>query len=223
MPREYARCLGVALATWLPLAVALAAARAAGLLSGKSALAAGVATLILAMLVAIPFAASLAAARRAIERLGERDEPITAASLPFVARALGPGLMRLRSAYGTRLIHAETRLAAAEAIIAAIPDPLLLIDTRRRIVRANVAAAELIGRRAEPGDLAGALRSPVLLSAVDALLRPGPHGETGKGPGKDPRGPGQESNSACRDQPIGSCAPTSHGSTGRGSTARSRF
>ena len=97
--------------------------------------------------------------------------------------------MRLRSAYGTRLIHAETRLAAAEAIIAAIPDPLLLIDIRRRIVRTNAAAVELIGRRAEPGDLAGALRSPVLLSAVDLLLRPGPHGEAGQGPGP---GPGQE-------------------------------
>ena len=79
-------------------------------------------------------------------------------------------------------MHAETRLAAAEAIIAAIPDPLLLIDIRRRIVRANAAAIELIGRRAEAGDLAGALRSPVLLSAVDSLLR----GEAVPGPGREP-------------------------------------
>ena len=35
--------------------------------------------------------------------------------------------MRLRGTYNSRLIQAETRLAAAEAVIAAIPDPLLLI------------------------------------------------------------------------------------------------
>ena len=68
--------------------------------------------------------------------------------------------MRLRAAHDAKLTQAEARLAAAEAIIAAIPDPLLLIDRRRRIVRANEAAVALIGRRAEPGDLAGALRSP---------------------------------------------------------------
>ena len=79
--------------------------------------------------------------------------------------------MRLRTAYHTRLMQAETRSAAAETVIAAIPDPLLLIDHRRRIVRANTAAATLIGRCPEPGDLAGALRNPVLLSAVHSLLR----------------------------------------------------
>jgi len=47
----------------------------------------------------------------------------------------------------------------------------LLIDHRRRVVRANSAAAELIGTVAEPRDLAGALRNPVLLAAVDSLLR----------------------------------------------------
>ena len=129
------------------------------------------------MLIALAFAASLAGLRRmiegmgAIERLGEANGPIGAAAAPLVGRTLWPGLMRLRGTYDARLIRAETRLAAAEAVIAAIPDPLLLIDARRRIVRANQAAAALIGRRAEPGDLAGALRNPVLLSAVDSLLR----------------------------------------------------
>src|SRR5919112_4001060 len=179
MPREYSRCLGVALATWLPVAAALAALQAIGLLTGASTIVAAVATLILAILIAIPFAASLAAVRRAIERLGEANAPVGNAAAPLVGRALWPGLMRLRAAYDTRLIQAETRLAAADAVIAAIPDPLLLIDNRRRIVRAHTPAVELIGRRAEPGDLAGALRNPVLLSAVDSLLR----GEAAGGPG----------------------------------------
>ncbi len=97
MPREYFRCLGVSLATWLPVVVVLGALETAGLLAGSSMLAAAAATLILAMLVAIPFAASLATTRRAIERLGERNEPVIAAAAPFVARALWPGLMRLRA------------------------------------------------------------------------------------------------------------------------------
>src|SRR4051794_15842315 len=141
MPGEYSRCLGIALATWLPVAAMLAVLWAAGLLAGASAAATAAAALMLATLIALPFAASLAALRRAIERLSEANGPIGAVAAPLVGRALWPGLMRLRGIYDARLIRAETRLAAAEAVIAAIPDPLLLIDARRRIVRANQAAA----------------------------------------------------------------------------------
>ena len=138
----------------------------------------------------------------AIERPGEANGPVGAAAAPLVGRALWPGLMRLRGTYDARLIQAETRLAAAEAVIAAIPDPLLLIDARRRIVRANEAAAALIGRRAEPGDLAGALRNPGaavrrrLAAARRAVAEPGhagtqhrvqPVGNDGSGPARPPR------------------------------------
>ena len=173
MPREYFRCLGVALAAWLPVALVLAVLEAVGLLSGAIAAAA---TLIVAMLIAVPFAASLAAARKAINRLGELKGLVNTESMPLVMRALWPSLMRLRAAYHTRLTQAETRFAAAETVITRIPYPLLLIDNGRRIVRANAAAAELIGRRPEPGDLAGAVRHPMLLSAVDSLL----HGEAAR-------------------------------------------
>lgn len=181
MPREYSKWLGVVLATWAPVALALAALWVIGWLADASAVTAAAASLVLAILIALRFAASLAAARRAIERLSTPDAPVGTTVMPLVARALWPGLMRLRGVYDARLIQAETRLAAAETVIAAIPDPLLLIDTRRRIVRANQAAVELIGRRVEPGDLAGALRNPVLLAAVDSLL----HGEAARGPGRN--------------------------------------
>ncbi len=186
MPREYFRCLGLSLATWLPVVIILGVLQAAGLLTGSSTLTAAAASLLLAMLVAVPFAAALAAARRAIERLGEGDRPANAAAVPLAARSLWPGLMRLRAGYDTRLAQSERRLAAAEAIVAAIPDPLLLIDIRRRIVRTNSAAVELIGRRTEPGDLAGALRSPVLLTAVDSMLRTGLRAEAERGPERSP-------------------------------------
>ncbi|MGD9614527.1 MAG: ATP-binding protein [Alphaproteobacteria bacterium] len=184
MPREYSRCFGVTLATWLPVAATLGALVAVGLLTATSAIVAAAVSLVLAVLIAVPFAVSLAAARQAIERLGEAKESIGTAAVPPVARALWPGLMRLRAAYDSRLVQAEARFAAAEAVMDAIPDPLLLIDSRRRIVRANKAAAKLIGRRAEPGDLAGALRNPMLLSAVDSLLRGEAVRDPGRGPGR---------------------------------------
>jgi two-component system, OmpR family, phosphate regulon sensor histidine kinase PhoR len=63
------------------------------------------------------------------------------------------------------------RLAAAEAIIAAVPDPLILLDERRRIVRANTAAAALVEVLQPPCDLAAVLRNPAVLTAADAVLR----------------------------------------------------
>jgi two-component system phosphate regulon sensor histidine kinase PhoR len=68
------------------------------------------------------------------------------------------------------------RLAAAEAIVAAAPDPLILLDRQRRMIRANAAALELTGALPEPRDLAAALRNPALLAAADAVLA----GESGR-------------------------------------------
>ena len=84
MPREYSRCVGVALATWLPVAAVLGALQAVGLLTGASAAAAVAAGLIVGMLIALAFAASLAGLRRMIEGMGasERLGEATAPSAP---------------------------------------------------------------------------------------------------------------------------------------------
>ena len=83
-------------------------------------------------------------------------------------------MLRLDRTWREHAAQAESRLAAAEAVIAAVPDPLILIDRQRRIVRSNAAAAEFIGSGVEPRDLAAALRNPVLLAAADAVLQRGP-------------------------------------------------
>jgi two-component system phosphate regulon sensor histidine kinase PhoR len=85
--------------------------------------------------------------------------------------AIWPAALRLSRTWQEHAAELRARLAAAEAVIAAMPDPLILIDRRRRIVRANAAAAEFVGASREPRDLAGALRNPELLAAVDAMLR----------------------------------------------------
>ncbi len=80
---------------------------------------------------------------------------------------LGRWIRSTRSAMQQR----TSELAAARAVETAIPEPLLLIDQRRRIVRANEAAMRLFGERLADRDLAGTLRHPAVLAATDAVLR----------------------------------------------------
>jgi two-component system phosphate regulon sensor histidine kinase PhoR len=100
----------------------------------------------------------------------QRARPITRGLAP-AARELRITIIRLRRLWSEHVRVANERLAAAEAVIAAIPDPLILLDERRRIVRANAQAAGFIGLTPEPRDLAAALRNPTVLAAADAVLR----------------------------------------------------
>ena len=107
-----------------------------------------------------------------------------AADLPERAAAQGPALgafrsadairlaiLRLARAWREQLHRAQARFAAAEAIIAAVPDPLILLDAQRRMVRANAAAVDFVGTLSPPRDLATALRNPTVLAGADAVLR----------------------------------------------------
>jgi two-component system phosphate regulon sensor histidine kinase PhoR len=62
-------------------------------------------------------------------------------------------------------------IAANEAVFAGLPDPLIMLDRNRRIVRANPAAAALFEGRLEGRDLIGVLRNPAVVEAVDRALR----------------------------------------------------
>jgi two-component system phosphate regulon sensor histidine kinase PhoR len=120
-------------------------------------------------------------ARAAMAGLGP-DAAVNAISadrpprLSRMAAVIRSAALRLDRAWREHAAGTAARLAAAEAIIAAVPEPLIVIDRQRRIVRANAAAAEFIGPVAEPRDLAAALRNPALLAAADAVLR----GERGR-------------------------------------------
>src|SRR5262249_52284538 len=86
-------------------------------------------------------------------------------------RDLWLAIIRLVRGWSDRIRTAEARLAAADAVIAAIPDPLILLDNRRRIVHVNMQAAALLGVVEGPCDLAAMLRNPAVLAAADAVLR----------------------------------------------------
>ena len=61
--------------------------------------------------------------------------------------------------------------ATTAAILQALPDPVLLIDSQKTIVTANEAAKNLMGVEIEGRSLALALRQPEVLDAVNDVLR----------------------------------------------------
>ena len=114
-----------------------------------------------------------AAAQQAVAGLGPDGAGAAADGsrrLSLPARAIRPAMARLDRDWRQHAAGAEARAAAAEAIIAAAPDPLILIDRQRRVVRASAASSGFIDAGSEPRDLAAWLRNPLLLAAADAVL-----------------------------------------------------
>jgi two-component system, OmpR family, phosphate regulon sensor histidine kinase PhoR len=153
---------------WLVALAGILVLAQAGYLDTPTALGCAAAALVVAALAsAIAQRAAVRAARRAVAALGPgADGERRRRSVGGMRGAAA----RLDRAWRDHLAASVARLAAAEAIIASAPDPLILIDRQRRVVRANLASAGFVGHSAEPRDLAAALRNPELLAAVDAVL-----------------------------------------------------
>ncbi len=66
-------------------------------------------------------------------------------------------------------------VAGNEAVLASLPDPLVMLDRRRRIVQTNAAADKLFGSALAGRALTDVLRSPALVSAADAVLSGAQH------------------------------------------------
>jgi two-component system phosphate regulon sensor histidine kinase PhoR len=82
-------------------------------------------------------------------------------------------ILRLNKAWQQRVARVERELASATNVLAALPDPTILIDDRRKVIRANAAARELLGDAVLSRDLAAALRNPAVLKATDEVLKSG--------------------------------------------------
>jgi two-component system phosphate regulon sensor histidine kinase PhoR len=147
-----------------------------GMLAPFRALIGGAIILIFTALLIAPFAIALAEALEALEALsadadGRPARHPTARGLGPSAKELRFAILRLARLWRERVAAAQARAAAAEAALAAVPDPLILLDQRRLIVRANAQAAAFIGTETGPRDLAAALRNPAVLAAADAVLQ----------------------------------------------------
>jgi two-component system phosphate regulon sensor histidine kinase PhoR len=107
-----------------------------------------------------------------IRDVEDRLLPIQSASP--AARDLWLLITRVLRLYLRRISRLEDELAASKAVLAALPDPIMLIDGKREIRQINQAAAELFGVELTDRDLSVAIRNPTVLTAADAVLRGGP-------------------------------------------------
>ena len=174
--RSLRRSAGLASVTSAPSLIVLGALAGLSLVPVPAAVVAFAVIWISTVLVIGRPVADLAVVRDAVDSLGpdengEADAREVARRLAPIAREIWLAIVRLGRAWRERVRIAEEKLAAAEAVIAAVPDPLILLDERRRIVRANAQAAGFIGVTPEPRDLAAELRNPAVLAAADAVLR----------------------------------------------------
>lgn len=77
---------------------------------------------------------------------------------------------QLRRAWQARQAEVAASARWNESLFDLLPDPLLLLDDQRRVVRVNQAAGRQFGRDLAGRDLAAALRDPAVLTAVDEVL-----------------------------------------------------
>ncbi len=162
------------LALSAPAFVVLVALVAAGGLGPGAAALAALAIYIGVAAVAAPLFAGLEQVKLALAALTDGVGVLPdVETISPTARDLSRAVVRLGRALRQTAAGGAAARAGAEAVLAALPDPLLLIDRERRILSANPAAIGLFGPRLQGRDLAGALRAPGVLAAADAVLRGG--------------------------------------------------
>jgi two-component system phosphate regulon sensor histidine kinase PhoR len=177
MPRDSTSWRRVFLATALlevPVALVLAAlVEWAHLHAGAALLAWIVAGLLIGILV-WPHVDGIARLTAYLESLAEGREEAQP-HLPWspLATSLASAVGRIRRRSQQRREETGARLAAIEAVINSLPDPLIMLDGRLRITRVNAAAAELMADDAGGRELSSALRVPALLDGAQTALRRG--------------------------------------------------
>jgi two-component system, OmpR family, phosphate regulon sensor histidine kinase PhoR len=168
LPRLILGGLALALPAW----IVLAALVALDLLHLGAAVLAGIVTYAGVLVALKPLVFGLAAVQAAVEAMAadEQAGPEVETWAPSV-RELWLALVRWNRTARLRMKARDDEAEAARAVLSALPEPLLLLNADRRVVRANAAAETLLGERLAERDLAGALRHPAVLAAVDAVLR----------------------------------------------------
>ncbi|TCZ64022.1 sensor histidine kinase [Roseicella aquatilis] len=171
------RLLGAAgLIGGVPVAVLLALV-AAGALAPRPGLLALLACLLGALLVATVWIGNLVRLAEALRRAAAEDgrlvPPDGTPLLPAVGE-IAEGVSRLARRLAERGELVGRLRRADEAIVEALPDPLLVLSPARVPLRANAAARALFGGGPGGGpgggDMAALLRHPAIATAVDRAL-----------------------------------------------------
>ncbi len=80
---------------------------------------------------------------------------------------------RARATRREVLVAADRRVAVAEALLANIPDPVILVDRRSLVRETNAAAVALLPSLRKNHPLSFALRAPEVLDGIEEVLRSG--------------------------------------------------
>ena len=171
------RFIAAALILALPSVVVLALLAILTELSAMAAIMGAAAAVFFTFLLLRPLFNGLRSVRSGLDEMADNAEAMPALrSASPLAHEVWAAAIRLARASRQRLKVREADLVSARAVLSALPDPLLLLDEKRRIVSANPAATELLGPRLADRDLAAALRNPAVLAGVGAVLA----GEAGR-------------------------------------------
>ncbi len=150
----------------------------AGILGWFATLAAVVAVL----LASVPIAAwQLRRLERLLERIqhlaesGTRRPSDVPSEDVALSTRLGPPLEPAVAEANERLRLREAalraKLASSEAVLSALPDPMILLDAEARLLRLNTAAEALFGQGKVGRDLVEILRHPGLVDAAERACR----------------------------------------------------
>ena len=164
-----------------PTALVLAAAVVAGWIRVEAALLVGLVSLFAAALLARAHLRHLARVADYLRALAADDgsavikaPPAPRSAAAVLAPELGEAIAEAGRAWSERRRELEAVVTANETIFASLPDPLIMLDDERRVVRANRAADVLFGEPAAGRELIALMRAPALLEAVDAVMRGAP-------------------------------------------------
>jgi two-component system phosphate regulon sensor histidine kinase PhoR len=105
--------------------------------------------------------------------VGGQAEPPRTARHYGVARDLVAAITKLQRWGREGVNELRTLLDTRESVLDSVPDPLLTLDQKGRVVRANLSARLLLGKQLNGRDLSSVLRNPVVLDAVAAVLAGG--------------------------------------------------
>jgi two-component system, OmpR family, phosphate regulon sensor histidine kinase PhoR len=103
-----------------------------------------------------------------LARDGEGDLP--AQDMSGLFPEFTEAVTRLQHAWGRDRGLLGARASSAETILESLPQPLILLNENRQIVRATAGAKKLFGNTAAGRDFSSLIRTPKMLEAVDEVL-----------------------------------------------------
>jgi two-component system phosphate regulon sensor histidine kinase PhoR len=100
------------------------------------------------------------------------------AETPIVAGSLSSRMLsavrRLNRSWQTRADALRSSIAINESLLDSLPDPIILLDSSRRVLFSNAAARRQLGASGIGRDLASLVRDPSVLEAASAVLQGAP-------------------------------------------------